>query len=122
MNKSFDELHENMGFFEYATLTSHSIVKRIEVMDLRGMNEVHFIQQANTYNFLRKHRENSTSHDWSNIVPLVLHINLGIVNKFVYAFDAVITIWEERRSWMKSDDCPVSPEKSHLSRALSNIG
>jgi len=90
---------------------------RPEVEDLRNMKGTQH-QYGGVWNMFLIHTQSKIRHH-CNVVPPILHIQLGIMNKLISVFDLVLKEWELRKGWTAED---TSPAKNHLAKSLSKIG
>lgn len=122
MDRSVNELSKYTRTKSFPSLTPTSITRRAELHDLRGKPAVKSIQRKNTFNILHLHTGHGAEKSINTIVPPVLHIKLGIINKIVHALYGVVKEWETVVNWEKTEIEPLSAARNHLSRTLSQIG
>ena len=122
MDRTFAELKDiAISERKHRDFTTKHLLERPDVLDLRSKAAIPGIQKSNTFNFLHLESGGGDLRLPSNIVPPVLHIHLGIINKIVKAFDSIVALWNSKNQYNRFNSTP-SPADKLLAYALSRCG
>lgn len=96
------------------------MASRPSVMDLSNTSESVPLQLSSTYNIF--HVKRGPESAYTNMVPPVLHIRLGLINKVVAGFDSIVLILESRKECIRSKGKDPSSVSEYLAVSLHSIG
>ena len=118
MDRTSAELSELARNRKVKDFYLNEMKSRPEVMNLEGKSDRTRLQRGGTYNIFELTRGGGEINIPSNIVPPVLHLHIGLVNKIVKALDGIVHTWNEKMQYKPEDD-KFSPATQLLASSLS---
>ena len=121
MNRTHEELKDIANNGSVVILDNTKLKGRPEIHNLEGKKGISNLQKGNTYNLFCLDRGGGHFDFGTNIVPPLLHIHIGIVNKVVKALDSIVSIWNTKKHYDSENELE-SPASKLLAMALSRSG